>query len=295
MASRGMIGVIALLILAVVVSSSVFTIDEREKALVFRFGEIIRSTDNPGLHFKWPIFNSVKKYDARIQTMDAAPESYLTVEKKNLQVDSFVKWRIDNVKRYYTSVGGQKANAENRLRQKVNDSLRREFGNRSVQDVISGDRATIMTLVQKATNEEAQGLGVEVVDVRLKRVDLDPSISDRVYRRMEAERSRVAKELRAQGAEAAEKIRADADRQREILIAESVKQAEKLRGEGDAGATNIYAAAFDRDREFYNLYRSLNAYKTTFGSKDDIIVLEPDSEFFRYFKQRDAKSADDSK
>ncbi len=295
MASRGMIGVIVLLIAAVAISSAVFTIDEREKALVFRFGEILRATDSPGIHVKWPLVNNVRKFDARIQTMDAAPESYLTVEKKNLQVDSFVKWRIDDVSRYYTSVGGQKANAENRLRQKVNDSLRREFGNRSVQDVISGDRATIMTVVQKATNQEAKQLGLEVVDVRLKRVDLDPSISDRVYKRMEAERSRVAKELRAQGAEAAEKIRADADRQREILIAESVKQAEKLRGEGDAGATNIYAKAFDRDREFYNLYRSLNAYKTTFGGKDDVIVLEPDSEFFKYFKSRDDKSADDSK
>lgn len=292
MGSRGMVAVVLLLLVGMIISGAVFTIDEREKALVFRFGEIRRDADTPGLKFKWPLVNNVRKYDARIQTMDAEPESYLTVEKKNLQVDSFVKWRIKDVRRYYTSVGGQKTNAENRLRQKVNDSLRREFGNRSVQDVISGDRAKIMTVVQKATDEEAGVFGVEVVDVRLKRVDLDPSISDRVYKRMEAERSRVAKELRAKGAEAAERIRADADRQREILVAEATRQSEELRGEGDAGATSIYAAAFNKDREFYNLYRSLNAYKTTFGSKDDVIVLEPDSAFFKYFKQQEAAPTD---
>jgi len=285
MGSRGMMGVIALLLIAVVLSGTIYTVDEREKALVFRFGEIRKDSDKAGIHLKVPIVNNVKKYDARIQTMDAAPESYLTVEKKNLLVDSFVKWRIADISKYYNRVGGQKSNAELRLRQKVNDSLRREFGNRSVQAVISGDREKIMEDVQKATNDEAGAYGVEVVDVRLKRVDLDPSISGQVYKRMEAERSRVAKELRAKGAEAAERIRADADRQREILVAEAVKESEQIRGEGEAQATSVYARAFDEDREFYNLYRSLNAYKQTFDGKDDLIVLEPDSEFFKYFKQ----------
>jgi len=285
MSGKGMMGVIALLIVIFVGFGAVYRVDMRQKAIVFQFGEIVRSDDAPGLHFKVPFINNVQKFDARIQTMDAAPESYLTKEKKNLVVDSFVKWRISNAADFYTTLGGLKANAENRLAQRVNDALRQEFGKRSVQQVISGDRVTIMDVVRDTTDQETKALGVEVVDVRLKRVDLDTTISIGVYQRMEAERSRVAKDLRARGAEAGEKIRADADRQRAIILAEARRQAQQTKGEGDAKATAIYADAFNRDSEFYRMYRSLNAYRATFNSPDNLLVIEPNSEFFRYFNQ----------
>ena len=285
MSGKGMMGVIALLIVIFVGFGAVYRVDMRQKAIVFQLGEIVRSDDEPGLHFKVPFINNVQKFDARIQTMDAAPESYLTKEKKNLVVDSFVKWRISNAADYYTTLGGLKANAENRLAQRVNDALRQEFGKRSVPQVISGDRVEIMDLVRETTDQETKSLGVEVVDVRLKRVDLDTTISIGVYQRMEAERSRVAKDLRARGAEAAEKIRADADRQRAIILAEARREAQQTKGEGDAKATAIYADAFTRDSEFYRMYRSLNAYRATFNSPDNLLVIEPKSEFFRYFNQ----------
>jgi membrane protease subunit HflC len=272
-------------IIVAVGSSTVYYVDEREKAIVFQFGEIVRSKDTPGLHFKAPLINNVRYFDSRVQTMDSDPELYLTREKKNLVVDSFVKWRITNASDYYTRLGGLASNARNRLAQRVNDALRREFGNRSVQQVISGDRVEIMDVVRQTTNEEIASLGIEVLDVRLKRVDLDPAISERVYQRMEAERSRVAKDLRARGAEAAERITADADRQRAIILAQAQQKAQEVKGQGDAEATMIYAEAFNRDQEFYRLYRSLNAYRNTFSSPDNLLVIEPDSEFFRYFKQ----------
>ena len=280
-----MMGVIALLIVIFVGFGAVYRVDMRQKAIVFQFGEIVRSDDAPGLHFKVPFINNVQKFDARIQTMDAAPERYLTKKKKNLVVDSFVKWRITNAADFYTTLGGLKANAENRLAQRVNDALRQEFGKRSVLQVISGDRVKIMDVVRETTDQEIKSLGIEVVDVRLKRVDLDQTISRTVYQRMEAERSRVAKDLRARGAEAAEKIRADADRQRAIILAEARRQAQQTKGEGDAKATAIYADAFNRDSEFYRMYRSLNAYRATFNSPDNLLVIEPNSEFFRYFNQ----------
>jgi membrane protease subunit HflC len=268
-----------------IASSCFYTIDERERAIKMQFGEIVDSEIGPGLHFKWPWVQNIRYFDARVQTMDADPELYLTGEKKNLVVDSFVKWRIENVRDYYTRLGGSTSNARSRLSQRVNDSLRQEFGRRTVQEVISGDRGEIMEVVRKAMDEEAKLMGIEVIDVRLKRVDLDPAISERVYKRMHAERERVAKELRAQGEEEAEKIRADADRQREIMLANANSAAEKVRGEGDAVATSTYAEEFGRDRDFYNLYRSLNAYQNTFNSKDDLMVIDPSSEFFRFFKE----------
>lgn len=285
MGGKSALGLIVLAAIVIVGLSSVYYVDQREKALVFKFGEIVRSDIEPGLHFKIPIIEQVRKFDARIQTMDASAENYLTFEKKNLVVDSFVKWRIRDVAKYYVTVSGLKTSAERRLAQRVNDALREKFGRRTVQEVISGDRALIMDEVKKATDEQSREIGVEVVDVRLKRVDLDPEVSERVYKRMEAERSRVAKELRAKGAEEAEKIRADAERQREITLAEAFRDAETLRGQGDAKATGIYADAFGRDEEFYALYRSLNAYKETFGNENDLLVIEPDSEFFQYFKK----------
>ncbi len=285
MSGKSMMWIIVAVIVVAVGSSTVYYVDEREKAIVFQFGEIVRSNDEPGLHFKAPLINNVKFFDARVQTMDSDPELYLTRAKKNLVVDSFVKWRITNAANYYTRLGGLASNARNRLAQRVNDALRSEFGNRSVQQVISGDRVEIMDVVRQLTNEETASLGIEVLDVRLKRVDLDPDISERVYQRMEAERSRVAKDLRARGAEAAERIRADADRDRAIILAEARQAAQEVKGEGDAKATAIYADAFTRDREFYRMYRSLNAYRNTFATPDNLLVIEPDSEFFRYFNQ----------
>ena len=285
MSSKSMLGIVAIVILGVLGSSAVYVVDEREKAIVFQFGEIVSSSEKAGLYFKLPVINNVSFFDSRIQTMDADPQLFLTKEKKNLVVDSFVKWRVRNARDFYTKLGGLAANARNRLAQRVNDALRQEFGNRSVQQVISGDRAEIMNTVRKNIDSEINSLGIEVVDVRLKRVDLDPDISERVYQRMEAERSRVAKDLRARGAEEAERIRADADRERAVTLANANREAEEIRGQGDAQATGIYAEAYQRDREFYRLYRSLNAYRATFNSADNLLVIEPNSEFFRYFKQ----------
>lgn len=285
MNSKSSIVVVILAIVGALVFSSVYYVDERERAIVFKFGEIIKSDVEPGLHWKVPFINNVRFFDARVQTLDANPQRYLTAEKKNLSVDSFVKWRIRDVHLYYTRLNGLKSNARSRLDQRVNDSLRKEFGKRSVQDVISGDRRVIMEVVQKSMNTEAATLGIEVIDVRLKRVDLEESISQQVYHRMSAERERVAKELRAQGEEAAEKIRADADREKSILLANAERDAEVIRGEGDATATGSYAASFGRDKEFYNLYRSLNAYRGSFSSKQDFMIVDPSSKFFRYFKK----------
>ena len=285
MKGKSMLFVIVAAIATALAFSAAFFVDEREKAIVFKFGEIVDSDLGPGLHFKIPFINNVQFFDARIQTMDADPELYLTGEKKNLVVDSFVKWRIRDVHQYYTRLQGRKANARSRLSQRVNDSLRQEFGRRTVQEVISGDRRKIMDVVRQAMDADAASLGIEIIDVRLKRVDLDPAISERVYERMNAERERVAKELRAQGEEEAEKIRANADRLRQIMLANAERDGQRQRGEGDAVATDIYARAFNKDREFYQLYRSLNAYKETFNGKDNLMILDPSSDFFRYFKQ----------
>lgn len=286
---------LAVAVIVVALGSSFFySVDERQRAIKFKFGEIVDSKIQPGLHWKLPFIHNIRYFDARVQTMDADPELYLTREKKNLVVDSFVKWKIENVREYYTRLSGRISNARSRLSQRVNDSLRQEFGRRTVQEVISGDRGEIMEVVRKAMDEEAKLMGIKVIDVRLKRVDLDPAISERVYQRMRAERERVAKELRAQGEEEAEKIRADADREREIMLANANRDAQSVRGEGDAIATSTYATAFGKDREFYNFYRSLNAYQNTFNSKDDLMVIDPSSEFFRFFKQPNRSANDES-
>ena len=274
-----------LLAAAVIISSfALFTVDEREKAILFRLGEIVRTDLKPGLHWKTPFVNNVRKFDARIQTMDAEPERYLTSEKKNVIVDSFVKWRINDVANYYTATGGDALTTNLRLSQIIKDGLRGEFAKRTIQEAISGERAEIMDIITEVGNKEAQAFGIEIVDVRIKRVDFPPEISDSVYNRMRAERQRVAKDLRSHGAEAAEKIKAEADRQRTVILADAYRDAEKIRGEGDAAATDIYAKAYGKDVEFYSLYRSLNAYKKSFSHKSDMLVIEPDSEFFKYFK-----------
>ncbi|NOZ54493.1 MAG: protease modulator HflC [Gammaproteobacteria bacterium] len=279
-----MISLVVIAAVLMIGSLSVFTVEQREKAVLFKFGEIISTDFEPGLYFKIPFMNNVLKFDARIQTMDADPERYLTSEKKNVIVDAFVKWRIDNVAKYYTATGGDSARANLRLSQFIKDGLRGEFGKRTIREVVSGERNEIMDILTLEANKTAQEFGIDIVDVRIKRIDLDDKISESVYRRMEAERQRVAKDLRARGEEEAEGIRADADRQRTIILAEAYRDAEKVRGEGDGTAASIYALAYNEDKDFYALYRSLNAYKSSFSNKDDLLVLQPKSEFFEFFK-----------
>ena len=276
------VGVIALLIL---LSLSMFVVDQRQNAIVFQLGEISSVKTQPGLYFKVPLMQNVRFFDSRIQTLDSSePELYITSEKKNVMVDFFVKWRIADVKQYYISLGGDTARARTRLMQTVNAALREEFGKRTIHEVISGDRDQIMQDVQQKTNADASKIGVQVLDVRLKRVDFPPEISDSVYRRMDAERKRVANQLRAEGNAESEQIRADADRQRQVILADAYGKAQKIKGEGDAKATAIYAAAFKRNPEFYAFYRSLDAYKQSFKNKSDMMVIDPSSDFFKYLK-----------
>ena len=275
----------AAVVVLIVLSLSLFVVDQRQNAMVFRFGEIVSIKKEPGLFLKLPVIDNVRLYDVRILTVDTGePERFLTSEKKNVLVDLFVKWRISEVEKYYTSVGGDEARAQTRLLQTINDGLRAEFGNRTVHDVVSGERDKIMELMRQKANEDAQRIGVEVLDVRLKRVDLPQEVSESVYGRMKAERTRVANELRSTGAAESEKIRADADRQREVIVAEAYRDAQRIKGEGDAKASVIYARAYEQNPEFYAFYRSLEAYKQSFKSKSDVLVLEPTSEFFRYLK-----------
>ena len=274
-----------LIILFLVASSSLYIVDQRQQAILFQLGEVVDVKTSPGLYFKIPVAQNVRYFDSRILTMDTAePERFITSEKKNVLVDLFVKWRIVDVKQYYVSVRGDEMLAQTRLSQTVNSSLRDEFGNRTVHDVVSGERDKIMEIMRQKADADARKIGVEVVDVRLKRVDLPQEVSESVYRRMEAERKRVANELRSTGAAESEKIRADADRQREVILAEAYRKAQETKGEGDAKASSIYASAFESNPEFYSFYRSLDAYKQSFKNKSDIMVLEPNSEFFKYMK-----------
>ena len=278
--------VLILLVAALVVASfSMFTVSETQKAILFRLGEIVNTDFSPGLHFKVPFINNVRTFEARLMTLDIDTERYLTSEKKNLLVDAFVKWRIEDVAKFYRSVQGEESEGALRLSQIVKDSLRSEFGKRTIQEVVSGERSQIMDNVTAYVDKQAREFGIAVVDVRLKRIDLPSDVSDSVYRRMEAERSRVAKEFRSQGAEAAERIRADADRRRTEILAEAYRQAQEVRGNGDAQAANIYSKAYDKDKDFYSFYRSLEAYRNTFTTANDLLVLDPNSEFFKYFNR----------
>ena len=239
----------------------------------------------PGLYFKVPLMQNVRYFDSRILTLETSePERFITAEKKNVLVDSFVKWRIVDVKQYYISVGGDEIRANTRLLQTVNASMREELGKRTISEVISGERDKIMEVLRTKADNDARKIGVEVLDVRLKRVDYPLEISESVYRRMDAERKRVANELRASGAAEGEKIKADADKQREVILAEAYREAQKIKGQGDAKATAIYSAAFGRNPEFYSFYRSLEAYKQSFKNKSDVMVLDPSSSFFKYLK-----------
>ncbi len=273
------------LLVAITVRSTFYMVDEREKVIVVRFGQVLRYDDAPGIHFKSPFLDDTRYFDSRILTLDAEPQPFLTKEKKYVVVDSFVKWRIDDALKYYLTVGGQEVDARRRLEQVVNSGLRDEFGKRTVHDVVSTDRHKIMDILTANTDREARKFGIVVTDVRIQRVDLPDEVSQSVYQRMKAERSRIANELRAQGAEAAEMIRANSERQREVLLAEAYGKAERVRGEGDAKATALYGAAYGRAPEFFSLYRSLNAYKESFRKKDDIMIVDPSSDFFKYMKK----------
>lgn len=272
--------------LIMLISMCIFTVSETEKAIKFRLGEIIRDDYLPGIHFKVPFINNVRKFDKRILTLDSKPERFLTSEKKNVIVDSFVKWRIGDVRLFYTGVSGDKVQANLRLDQIIKDSFRGEFGRRNIKQLVSTDRSIIREVMIEKTSPLAADLGIEIVDIQVKRIDLPNEVSSSVYRRMEAERERFARELRSQGAEAAEKIRAGADKQREIILANAFRDAEKLRGEGDGKAAEIYAIGFGEDVDFYSFYRSLNAYKKTFNRTGDKLVIDPDSDYFRYFKKQ---------
>lgn len=269
----------------VVLAMSIFTVDQRQFAVVFQLGEVKQVITEPGLNFKVPMIQNVRFFEKRIITMDSAePERFITSEKKNVLVDSYIKWRIVDPKLYYISVGGDESRAKTRLSQTVNAGLREEFGKRTVHDVVSGGRDKIMDQMREKADTDARKIGVQIVDVRLKRVELPTEVSDAVYRRMEAERKRVANELRSEGSAEAEKIRADADRQREIIIADAYRDAQKIKGEGDAKASAIYAQAFGQNPEFYAFYRSLEAYRGSFRTKNDVMVVEPNSDFFKYMK-----------
>jgi membrane protease subunit HflC len=269
----------------VVMAMSIFTVDQRQYAVVFQLGEVKRAISEPGLYFKIPMVQNVRYFEKRIITLDnAEPERFITSEKKNVLVDSYIKWRIVDPQLYYISVGGDESRAKTRLNQTVNAGLREEFGKRTVHDVVSGERDKIMNQMREKADTDARKIGVQIVDVRVKRVELPTEVSEAVYRRMEAERKRVANELRSEGSAEAEKIRADADRQREIIVAEAYRDAQKIKGEGDAKATNTYAQAFGQNPEFYAFYRSLEAYRGSFKNKSDLLVIEPSSDFFKYMK-----------
>ena len=276
---------VILLVALVVLSSSMYTVDQRQNAMVFQLGEVVSVKTKPGLYFKLPMVQNIRYFDTRILTLDAGdPERFITSEKKNVLVDSFIKWRVIDAKQYYVSVGGDETRAEIRLNQTVNDGLRAEFGKRTINDVVSGRREDIMKIIRAKADQDARKIGVQVVDVRIKRVDLPETVSENVYGRMQAERKQVANELRSTGAAEAEKIKADADKQKDVIVAEAYRDAQSVKGLGDAKASALYAAAYGKNAEFYAFYRSMQAYRESFKSKSDVMVLDPSADFFKYMK-----------
>lgn len=283
-------GLILLVVAVVGFWATVFYVDERELAIKFKFGEIVESNYEPGIHFKIPFVHNVRHFDKRILTIDAKAESFFTGEKKDLIVDLFVKWRIKDVVEYFKTTNGDELRAGSLLYQTIKKGLRDEFGKRTIQEVVAGDRTEIMGISTDQAKEKAKTLGIEVVDVRIKRIDLPSSVSNSVYNRMRAERERVARDFRSKGAESAERIRADADRQSKVILAEAYRDSEIVRGQGDALAADIYAKAYGRNEEFYRFYRSMDAYKNTFSGKQDVMLIDPNSDFFNYFKSATGKS-----
>ena len=284
---------LGLLVALGIASTTLFVVDQRQYAVVFALGEIKQVIAKPGLHFKLPPpFQNVQYFDNRILTIDTADvDRFITSEKLNVQIDTFVKWRIADPRRFFTSVGGSELVASDRLQRSLRDSLNNEVARKTVTDVISGKREELIDSVRARMNEDAKQIGAEVIDVRLKRVDFAPEVSERVFDRMQSERKRVANERRATGSAESEKIRADADRQREVIIAEAYRDAQRVKGEGDARASALFAEAFGQNPEFASFYRSLEAYRSTFRSRSDVLVLDPGSEFFRYFRAPSSQGA----
>jgi len=289
MKSSSLVGIIAALLLLLIGSKSVYIVSETERAVLLKFGEVVNADVKPGLHFKVPFVNALRRFDARVLTLDARPQSYLTLEKKRLVVDSFVKWRVANVEKYYTATSGDEFKASQILADRVDTGLRNQFGERTVTEVVSGEREELMKELTASLNTIARNeWGIEVVDIRIKKIDLPPQVSESVYQRMRTEREREARELRSRGQELAEGIRADADRQKTVIVAEAYRESELLRGEGDAQAAAIYSGAFSRNPEFYSFHRSLKAYRESFGNSSDVLVLKPDSDFFKYLSKPEA-------
>lgn len=282
--------VVGFLLAIFILATSTFTVDQREHAIVFRLGEIVSIKKEPGLYFKTPLIENVRFFDNRILTLNVQEaDRFITSEKKNVLVDSFIKWKIIDPAKYYVSVKGDEVQAERRISQTVNDGLRAEFGKRTIQNVVSGERSEIMEILTERADRDLRSLGIQILDVRLRRVDLPKEVSESVYQRMDAERKSVANELRSQGFAASEKIRADAEKQRDIIIAEAYKEAQKLKGDGDAKAAEIYANAYGKNPEFYAFYRSVEAYKNSFRDKSDIMVLDPSSDFLKYLRSSKKK------
>lgn len=282
--------VASFLLTIIILALSTFTVDQREHAIVFRLGEIVSIKKEPGLYFKTPLIENVRFFDNRILTLNVQEaDRFITSEKKNVLVDSFIKWKIIDPAQYYVSVKGDEVQAERRISQTVNDGLRAEFGKRTIQNVVSGERSEIMEILTERADRDLRSLGIQILDVRLRRVDLPKEVSESVYQRMDAERKSVANELRSQGFAASEKIRADAEKQRDIIIAEAYKEAQKLKGDGDAKAAEIYANAYGKNPEFYAFYRSVEAYKNSFRDKSDIMVLDPSSDFLKYLRSSKKK------
>lgn len=275
--------------LFILVYTATFIVDEREVAIKFRLGEIVTTYQDPGLYFMIPFINNIKKYDSRLLTMDSKPEQFLTSEKKNVIVDSFVKWKITGPENFYRSSKGDERIGINRLSQIINDLTKSEFSKRTINDVVSGDRAALMNIVKLEANKAAQALGISVIDVRVKRVDLPDDVSNSVYARMVKERATVAKSFRSKGKEEAQGISALAERESETIIAEAYKKGQEIKGEGDAISTETYAKAYNLSPEFYSFYRSLTAYKKTFSAKQDVLIIQPDSDFFKYFNNSKGK------
>ena len=285
---RNLILIIIGAIGVVFLTMSVYTVEQTERAILLKFGAVSEADVPPGLHFKLPVAEEIKKFDARVQTLDASPETYYTLEKKPLIVDSFAKWRINDVQKYYTSVSGDIVRANQRLQERVNEGLRNEISQRDMHEVISGQRDLLMAqLTARLNRTMTEEFGIEVIDVRVKRIDLPTEVSSSVYERMNSERQIEARQYRAQGQELALGIRADADRQTVVIEAEAYRDAERTRGDGDARSASIYASAFNKDPEFYEFTRSMNAYAKVFGDKSSMLVLDPNGEFFKYLKSNE--------
>lgn len=285
MSTKWLAGLVAVVIVLFLLNMAIFTVTPAQSAILLRFGEITKTDFKPGIHFKVPFVNTVLHFDKRVLTLDNPPERFLTVNKKNVLVDYFAKWQITDPSKFYRATGGNEATARNRLGQIVKDELRAQFGSRTVQEVVTAERSELMQKLRAEANQSSGEFGVRIVDVRLKRIELPGEVSGSVFARMRSERAQVAKRYRATGSQLAEAIRAKADKQKTIIVADARKKAEEIRGQGDAKASRIYAAAYNEDPEFYTFYRSLRAYRESLGGDKSVLVLSPDSQFFQYLEQ----------